>query len=121
MAKEIEYNAEAARFIKFRDKLKLSQVDVATILETKQPNISKIEKGERPLTFSMLRILRKKYMLNINWYITGQGTMLNEEQDRSTMIADISTIKKDYDDLSKLYDDLKTTVNKLVRDVYAKD
>jgi len=118
---ENEYNAEAARFSKFRDKFQLSQVEVAKILETKQPNISKIEKGERPLTFSMLRVLRKKYNLNINWYITGQGTMLSEEEDKSTLLADISTIKKDYEDLSKLYDDLKTTVNKLVRDFYAKD
>ncbi|WP_160067489.1 helix-turn-helix domain-containing protein [Sphingobacterium bovisgrunnientis] len=119
--KEIEYNAEAARFVKFREKMELSQVEIAKILETKQPNISKIEKGERPLTFSMLRILRKKYKLNINWYITGQGTMLNEEEDKSTILADLATIKKDYEDLSKLYDNLRSTVNKLVRDVYSKD
>lgn len=118
--KEFDYRAEAARFVKFRKKLQISQVEVAKVLETKQPNISKIEKGERPLSFAMLRILRTKYKLNINWYITGQGQMLNDPEDKSTLIADMSTLKKDYEDLSKLYTNLKDTVYKLVRDFYAK-
>lgn len=116
-----EFKAEAARFIKFRHKMQLSQVEIAKILETKQPNISKIEKGERPLTFSMLRILREKFKININWYITGQGTMVSEQGDKSTIVADVGTLKKDYEDLSKLYDNLRSTVNKLVRDFYDKD
>jgi len=116
-----EFNAEAARFVKFRQKLQISQVEMAKTLETKQPNISKIEKGDRPLSFAMLRILRTKYKLNINWYITGQGTMLNDPEDKSTLMADISTIKKDYEDLSKLYDNLRITMQKLVRDFYSKD
>lgn len=116
-----EFKAEAARFVKFRQKLQISQVEMAKTLETKQPNISKIEKGDRPLSFAMLRILRTKYKLNINWYITGQGTMLNDPEDKSTLMADISTIKKDYEDLSKLYDNLRITMQKLVRDFYSKD
>lgn len=119
--KPLEFRSEAARFVKFRHKLNISQVEMAEILETKQPNISAIERGVRPLTFEMLRKLRTKYKLNINWYITGQGTMLNEPEDKSTVIADISTIKKDYEDLSRLYDDLRGTVRKLVRDFYATD
>lgn len=118
---EFDYRAEAARFVKFRKKLEISQVEVAKVLETKQPNISKIEKGERPLSFAMLRILRTKYKLNINWYITGQGQMLNDPEDKSTLMADISTIKKDYEDLSKLYDNMRITMQKLVRDFYSKD
>lgn len=119
--KPLEYRGEAARFLKFRKKMQISQVEMATILETKQPNISKIEKGERALAFSMLRVLRTKYKLNINWYITGQGTMISEEDDKSTILADLNTIRRDYEDLSKLYDDLKTTVGKLVRDFYSKE
>lgn len=119
--KELLFKAEAARFVKFRERMELSQTDLAKILETKQPNISVIEKGGRPLTFAQLRILRKKYDLNINWYITGQGLMFSGENDKSTIVSDISTLKKDYDALFSLYDNLKTTVAKLVRDVYAKD
>ena len=113
--KSIEYNAEAARFIKFREKLQLSQTEIAKILETKQPNISKIEKGERPLTFTMLRILRKKYSLNINWYISGEGTMLNQDEKKSTLISDIGEMGKDISDIYKLLERKDKNINYLFK------
>ena len=114
----LAYRDEAARLVKFRKKYQISQKELATVLGTKQPYISRTEKGENPLTFQHLRVLRKKYNLNINWYCTGVGTMISGDEDKSTVMSDLNTIKKDYEDLSKLYDDLKRVVYKLVRDVY---
>jgi len=116
--KTIEFREEAARLTKFRSKYQISQKELAETLGTKQPFISRTEKGENLLTFQHLRILRKKYNLNINWYCTGVGTMISGDEDKSSLISDVTTIKKDYEDLSKLYDDLKRVVYKLARDVY---
>lgn len=115
------YREEAARLVKFRKKYQISQMDLAATLGTKQPFISRAEKGESPLTFQHLRILRKKYNLNINWYCTGLGTMISGEEDKSTLISDVTTIRKDYEDLSKNYDELKKIVYKLVRDFYGQE
>ncbi|TDS14784.1 helix-turn-helix domain-containing protein [Sphingobacterium paludis] len=118
--KELSYKSEAARLVKFRKKHQISQVELAELLGTKQPYISRVEKGESPLMFHHLRILRNKYKFNINWYCTGQGTMISGEEDKSTLIADVTTVKKDYEDLGRQYDELKKIVYKLVRDVYDK-
>ncbi|KKO91780.1 hypothetical protein AAW12_08975 [Sphingobacterium sp. Ag1] len=115
------FKSEGARLMKFRLKMNLSQKEMSKILGTSQPVISFMEKGERPLTFAHLRILRKKFNFNINWYCTGMGAMQFTDENKSTLISDVSTIQKDYEDLSKQYDQLKKIVYKLVQDVYAKD
>ncbi|QQT43292.1 Predicted transcriptional regulator [Sphingobacterium multivorum] len=118
---QLSFKSEGARLVKFRQKMNLSQKELATILGTKQPVISFMEKGERPLSFAHLRTLRKKFNFNINWYCTGMGAMQFTDENKSTLISDVNTIQKDYEDLSKQYDQLKKIVYKLVKDVYAKD
>lgn len=118
----IDYGGEAARLVRFRKHLKLSQNKFAKEIGAHQPFIAKVEKGlQTSLPVHYLVYLRKKYNLNLNWYFTGQGKMIQEEDDKSTLVSDLSTIKKDYEDLWKQLESLKKTVHKLASDFYAKD
>lgn len=116
----IDYKGEAARLVKFREKFDFSQNKFAKEIGSHQPFIAKVEKGETTLPIHYLKYLRQKYNLNLDWYFTGKGKMIIDEDEKSTLISDLSTIKKDYDDLWKQFDEMRKTLHKLVRDFYDK-
>lgn len=116
----IDYKGEGARLVKFRKKIGLSQHKLAVEIGSHQPFIAKVEKGETTFPAHYLKYLRDRYYLDLNWYFTGRGTMISEQDEKSTLISDLNTIKKDYDDLWKQFDDMRKTLHKLVRDFYDK-
>ncbi|SUJ18443.1 Helix-turn-helix domain [Sphingobacterium spiritivorum] len=117
----LDYKGEASRLVRFREKFNFSQRSLAKEIGSHQPFITKVEKGETSLPVHYLKYLREKYKLNLNWYFTGVGNMLLIEEDKSTLLSDLSEIKKDYNDLWAQYEELKRIVHKLVKDVYSKD
>jgi transcriptional regulator with XRE-family HTH domain len=63
------------RLIEFRKVGKISQNDLAQLLNCSQANISRYEKDEFYPSNNALDILQKTYGLNLNWLISGEGTM----------------------------------------------
>lgn len=69
------------RLILMRKKLKLSQIALAKLLKCSQPNISDYEKGKISVPISALQIISKTYNINLNWLITGEGSMFMGEDE----------------------------------------
>lgn len=70
--------AIAARFKTFRKEKGLTQVELGKILGINFQHISKYERGEFIPTFENLIKLIHHFSLNINWLLTGEGTMYYE-------------------------------------------
>ena len=72
------YEELGHRLKEFRKENKISQLDLAEALNTKQSSISKIENGKLLPTIENMKDLNIKYKLDLNWLITGQKTLENK-------------------------------------------
>ena len=63
----------AKRFKFLRKLLGLSQKGFADKLGVSQKAISQWERGERAIPAVLLKVLREKLNLNIDWFLTGKG------------------------------------------------
>ncbi|MCT7530400.1 helix-turn-helix domain-containing protein [Aliarcobacter cryaerophilus] len=68
-----------SNLIDIRKKLGLNQTEFADKLETSQNLISKYEKGQVELPFKIINNLNKVFNININWLLTGNGLMFENE------------------------------------------
>jgi len=55
--------------------LKLSQEKLAEILGVKRNTLSNWERGENEMNYEAMLILYNKFGVNINWLLTGEGSM----------------------------------------------
>ena len=68
----------------FREKLEFTQKNFAGKLEISTRMYIKYEKGDTPINLKVLTNLIKKFNINANWLITGEGkTFIGEEDKRS--------------------------------------
>lgn len=67
------------RFSEFRNKLNISQQDVADVVELSRPYITQVENSKANPSFKLLYQLRMKYNLSIDWLLSGQGEMIVSE------------------------------------------
>jgi SOS-response transcriptional repressor LexA len=63
------------KFIELRKQLKLSQKAMSKELSVSQSAISQIEKGKTSPASELLQNISKAYNININWLLTGIGSM----------------------------------------------
>jgi SOS-response transcriptional repressor LexA len=63
------------RIIKLRKEKKISQKELANLINCSQPNISDYENDKISPSFAALEIIRKSYNINLDWLITGEGEM----------------------------------------------
>ncbi|OCL81892.1 helix-turn-helix domain-containing protein [Arcobacter porcinus] len=68
-----------SNLIDIRKKLGLNQMEFADRLETSQNLISKYEQGKVELPFKIINNLNKVFNININWLLTGNGSMFENE------------------------------------------
>ena len=76
---------QGERLKKIRFVLKLTQQQLADKLGVKSQAVSKVEKNLNGLRNESLIILFKKYNVNLNWLITGQGEMFNSHEKDSDL------------------------------------
>lgn len=82
------------RLRQFRKSLKMTLKDLENESCLSYSNIGRIERGEIFPSFEFLVDLRNKYNLNLNWFSTGKGKMLEEHFNGS-----IPSIKDIYPDI----------------------
>ncbi len=63
------------RFRKVRKRLGLKQAEIGKVLDLSQDAISAIETGRNKPTLDVLSILYNNYDVNVEWMLTGNGTM----------------------------------------------
>ena len=63
-----------------RQKLMLSQQDLANILNVNQKTISHWEQARNEPSIKALRTLCSKFNINLNWLLTGEGEMFKEDK-----------------------------------------
>ncbi len=68
------------RFKELRQKLKLKQDDMARILNKSTRMIQYYEQGKFDIETDLLLKLQELYNINLNWLITGTGSMFLEEK-----------------------------------------
>lgn len=66
------------RFKDFRERLTLTQSDIAKVLKVKPSAISQLESDKIKLSLDNLIILSDTYNLNLHWLLTGSGEMFVE-------------------------------------------
>lgn len=66
------------RLTEVRKKLKISQTELANLLNCSQPNISDYEKGKIALPISALSIISKTYNVSMEWLVDGEGEMFKQ-------------------------------------------
>lgn len=78
------------RLIEFRNKLQMPQNEVSTNLGLKQGSYSDIERDKSKGSTEILKKLAEIYNLNLNWLLTGKGTMLvNDDVDEIVAMGDV--------------------------------
>ncbi|WP_163328774.1 helix-turn-helix domain-containing protein [Desulfurobacterium thermolithotrophum] len=81
MDKKIDKKPIGERLKLLRKKyLRLSQEQLAEILGVKRNTLSNWERGENEINYEALSILHKKFGVNTNWLLFGEGSMFTEEK-----------------------------------------
>lgn len=86
------------RLKKFRKALTLSQESFAKPMGLSQSRYASYESGQNKLPYSLLESMVFSYGLNVNWLITGDGSMQQDMPDLQgyTQVIDaVSTIKEE--------------------------
>ena len=105
------------RLMKVRKSLKVSQVEMAKLLNCSQPNISEYEKDNIGVPISSLIIIRNTYNINLDWLLTGKGEMfLGQTSQTSEFQANNNELEKQQkrlQDLQKQVDLLKKNIQEI--------
>lgn len=95
-----------------RQFLKLTQKDLAEVLEIKQPTIVSIEKGQTKLSVEQLYKLQELYKASSNWLITGKGEMfVDYDQNMSDINNEFEKIMKTIEGFLNKYKSGKVIIN----------
>lgn len=85
------------RLASFRNHINLSQMEFAKLLEINPVTLSNYERGRRFPDVTILNVLREKTNVNLNWLISGDGTMfefksdaISSKKEKSKKIAALS-------------------------------
>lgn len=77
---------QGKRLKKFRKYFSLNQVALSRILDTTQPYLSHIERGEKGISSNLLTKIAEVYPeVNTVWLLTGNGSMLDKTINQATI------------------------------------
>lgn len=78
--------AIAARFKEFRKKyISKNSIEAAEEIGITQSRVSRIESGEQPVTMPIIKVLNKKYSLNIEWLLKNIGGPVDKATKSNTL------------------------------------
>ena len=98
------------RLKEFRLVKKITQEGLATLLNIATKNISDYETGKTAPSLHSLQIIRNTYDLNLDWLLTGQGSMfISENTDKKKF-----TLSYSKDDMNA---DIQRTNEKLMQKI----
>lgn len=84
---------------KIRQKLGLSVAKFADKLDIPAPTLTCYERGERTPSAQLFVQLHKKINVNLNWFVSGDGEMFNQESDlknfKKEILAEVRQMLKD--------------------------
>ena len=84
------------RLKEIRKLLDLTQVEMASSLNIKQPTYSMIEKGQRALTDRTIKTLCYVHNINENWLRTGNGSIFSESDTEREFCKVFSELNSKY-------------------------
>jgi len=103
------------RLTKVRKTLKVSQADIAKLLNCSQPNISEYEKDKIGIPISSLKLIRNTYNINLDWFLTGEGSMFigapTKDQISGYHTKRVQDLEKQIDELKKNIQDIENSYN----------
>lgn len=106
-------NIEGKRLQEFMKHVGLKQTDLAELLGTEQPTISKYINGSRKIPLDAVKTLHIKHKLNYNYFFHGTGPLKAGDapqkllQNMNDIIASLSIIMATVDKLRTEVDALK--------------
>lgn len=82
---------------KIRQDQRLTLSKLAELLNTSHSYISEIENGKKSLSLNLIMSLSAKCKVNVNWLLTGEGSMYRQEKERpSNCIVNIADIPREH-------------------------
>ncbi len=103
----------------FRKKIKITQSELAELLECNQATVAYYEKGKIEPSIEKLLIMSQTYNIDLNWLLTGQGSMFRgqAETEKIRLENEVEALKKEneklYKDIKKLDDENKKLDNEI--------
>ena len=76
---QVDLSQMALRFSKLRYHFQMSQVQFAKLLGCSQMTIWKYESGNGSISQQMMTTLRNRTRVNLNWLVSGEGEMIEDE------------------------------------------
>ena len=98
------------RLRELRKSLKLSQLEFSASLNVTQSAISQIEKNIISPSFDILTKISNTYFINLNWLITGEGSMFLSDQKNENLNKSSSLESKEVSELQKKISDLEKEI-----------
>ncbi len=96
----------AERIKEIRDKLELSQEQLAEKLGCSRSNISQIEKGLFLPGANLMQGMKSIFNIRLDWLFSGQGAMLSTEMDKDLDLLDFD---KDSDEIKLMLTEMKNS------------
>jgi len=88
-----------ARFRQMREFVGLSQKETGELFDMKQSNIARIEKGIVSPNMAICDYFHAHFSINLNWLITGEGEMVEDEEPALRIIPNYGEFKEEMKEL----------------------
>jgi transcriptional regulator with XRE-family HTH domain len=96
-----KYSDISKRFKEIRVSHNLTQKEFGKVIGLSAPAVGAIENGLYTPNFSVLRILKKKFMIDYTYLIDGEMGNKNLHQDYSKLKAEVDRLNRIVDKLTK--------------------
>ena len=98
------------RITALRKRLKITQAEMAKLLDCRQPTVHDYEKGRIKPSIQAMQIIASTYKVNLNWLLTGEGEMF---------LPDALQEPMKYADLEKMVEKKVTNLMKSEMSLYS--
>lgn len=120
-------DGSADRLKVLRKSLKMTQIEIANIINSSNGHVSDMEKGRKNITDSTMDLLDLKLNVNIDWLRSGKGEMFKELLEEDETAAYVSELLEDGDnplyviikDIMRTYSELNPKSQAVLREFSA--
>lgn len=104
-----------------REHLKLSQNQFVEVFNIKQATLSKYERNDLSIPDELKMKLMTEYNINLNWLLTGQGSMFLDKEVTPTVNTEALLLKSEYEKRLLELEQKLETEKKIVADLKDKN